>query len=204
MTVAAAFSISHACMRSSFQELRQLVGAGARSLMTYVPLPGDGRPHTVTLIPGDGVGPEVTEAVVEVVEALGAPIIWERCAGSNDTSVSRTAVAVRARRMVGPKTSKTFVPPHLSQCVSLKLVQVDAAFFSYPEGPKRRSIRIDFGQAPTPQGSYLGEASTCLIHSALVTASSGRRRPYSDPTNLQHPSLGSSMKQRSTGVCKML
>ena len=47
--------------------------------MTYVPLPGDGRPHTVTLIPGDGVGPEVTEAVTDVVEALGAPIIWERC-----------------------------------------------------------------------------------------------------------------------------
>ena len=59
---------------------RQLVGAGARGLMTYVPLPGDGKPHTVTLIPGDGIGPEVTDAVTEVVEALGAPIIWERCA----------------------------------------------------------------------------------------------------------------------------
>ena len=56
------------------------MSAGSRSLMTYVPLPGDGRPHTVTLIPGDGIGPEVTEAVTEVVEALGAPIIWERCA----------------------------------------------------------------------------------------------------------------------------
>ncbi len=78
MTVGNASGISHVCLRCSFQELRDLVGVGARSLMTYVPLPGDGRPHTVTLIPGDGVGPEVTEAVVEVVEALGAPIIWER------------------------------------------------------------------------------------------------------------------------------
>ncbi len=63
-------------------DVRQLASAGARGLMTYVPLPGDGKPHTVTLIPGDGIGPEVTEAVVEVVEALGAPIIWERCAAS--------------------------------------------------------------------------------------------------------------------------
>jgi isocitrate dehydrogenase (NAD+) len=32
----------------------------------------------VTLIPGDGIGPEVTEAAVRVVEALGVPIEWER------------------------------------------------------------------------------------------------------------------------------
>ncbi len=48
--------------------------------MTYVPLPGDGKPHVVTLIPGDGIGPEVTDAVTKVVDVLGAPIIWERCA----------------------------------------------------------------------------------------------------------------------------
>ena len=51
--------------------------------MTYVPLPGDGKPRTVTLIPGDGIGPEVTAAVCEVVAALGAPVIWERCATCN-------------------------------------------------------------------------------------------------------------------------
>ncbi len=31
-----------------------------------------------TLIPGDGIGPEVTDAAVRVVEALGVPIEWER------------------------------------------------------------------------------------------------------------------------------
>jgi isocitrate dehydrogenase len=36
--------------------------------------------HTVTLIPGDGIGPEVTSACVQVVEALKAPVVWERCA----------------------------------------------------------------------------------------------------------------------------
>lgn len=34
--------------------------------------------HTVTLIPGDGIGPEVTNAMVKVVEASGAKINWEK------------------------------------------------------------------------------------------------------------------------------
>jgi isocitrate dehydrogenase (NAD+) len=34
--------------------------------------------HTITLIPGDGIGPEVTEAVVRIVAASGVQIDWER------------------------------------------------------------------------------------------------------------------------------
>ncbi|HKK08003.1 MAG TPA: isocitrate/isopropylmalate family dehydrogenase [Gemmatimonadota bacterium] len=34
--------------------------------------------HTVTLIPGDGIGPAITEATVRVLEAAGAPIEWDR------------------------------------------------------------------------------------------------------------------------------
>lgn len=33
--------------------------------------------HTVTLIPGDGIGPEVAEAMRRVVEATGVEIAWE-------------------------------------------------------------------------------------------------------------------------------
>ncbi|MEO5358087.1 MAG: isocitrate/isopropylmalate dehydrogenase family protein [Nitrospirae bacterium YQR-1] len=33
--------------------------------------------HNVTLIPGDGTGPEITEAVVRVVEATGVKINWD-------------------------------------------------------------------------------------------------------------------------------
>jgi isocitrate dehydrogenase (NAD+) len=33
--------------------------------------------HTITLIPGDGIGPEVTEAVVRIVNASGVSIDWE-------------------------------------------------------------------------------------------------------------------------------
>jgi isocitrate dehydrogenase (NAD+) len=32
---------------------------------------------TATLIPGDGIGPEITEAVVKIFEAAAAPITWE-------------------------------------------------------------------------------------------------------------------------------
>jgi isocitrate dehydrogenase (NAD+) len=34
----------------------------------------------VTLIPGDGIGPEVVSAAVEVIEAAGAKLTWERAA----------------------------------------------------------------------------------------------------------------------------
>ena len=33
--------------------------------------------HRITLLPGDGIGPEVTRAVVRVLEAAGLSVIWE-------------------------------------------------------------------------------------------------------------------------------
>src|SRR5579864_9008081 len=34
-------------------------------------------PYTITLIPGDGTGPEITEATRRVLEATGVEFIWE-------------------------------------------------------------------------------------------------------------------------------
>jgi isocitrate dehydrogenase (NAD+) len=34
--------------------------------------------HTITLIPGDGIGPEVTSAVARILAAAGVPIEWEK------------------------------------------------------------------------------------------------------------------------------
>jgi isocitrate dehydrogenase (NAD+) len=39
-----------------------------------------GTTHTITLIPGDGIGPEVTDAVVRILEATGVRFDWERFA----------------------------------------------------------------------------------------------------------------------------
>ncbi|MBB4634381.1 isocitrate/isopropylmalate dehydrogenase family protein [Longimicrobium terrae] len=71
-------------------------------------------PHTVTLIPGDGIGPEITEAVVRVIEATGADIQWDR----RDAGVSaierhntpippETLESIRATRVAlkGPLTT---------------------------------------------------------------------------------------------------
>ncbi|KAJ9550264.1 hypothetical protein OSB04_014309 [Centaurea solstitialis] len=46
--------------------------------VTYMPRPGDGAPRTVTLIPGDGIGPLVTGAVEQVMDAMHAPIYFEK------------------------------------------------------------------------------------------------------------------------------
>ncbi|KAK1270586.1 hypothetical protein QJS04_geneDACA014061 [Acorus gramineus] len=42
-----------------------------------MPRPGDGSPRPVTLIPGDGIGPLVTGAVRQVMEAMHAPVYFE-------------------------------------------------------------------------------------------------------------------------------
>ena len=34
--------------------------------------------HEITLIPGDGIGPEVAAAAVDIIEASGAKILWEK------------------------------------------------------------------------------------------------------------------------------
>ena len=40
--------------------------------------------HTITLIPGDGIGPEVTAAVVRILDAAGFEVQWEEfAAGAN-------------------------------------------------------------------------------------------------------------------------
>ena len=49
--------------------------------------------HTITLIPGDGIGPEVSEAAVNVLAATGLRIEWERFdAGSR--AIERTGHAL--------------------------------------------------------------------------------------------------------------
>ena len=71
-------------------------------------------PQTVTLIPGDGIGPDITEAVVRVVEATGADITWDRRAAGvsaieqhNTPLPQETIDAIRTTRVAlkGPLTT---------------------------------------------------------------------------------------------------
>jgi isocitrate dehydrogenase (NAD+) len=49
--------------------------------------------HTITLVPGDGIGPEVTEAVVRILSATGVSIEWERHV-AGVLAVERTGTAL--------------------------------------------------------------------------------------------------------------
>src|SRR5436190_187438 len=43
--------------------------------------------YTVTLIPGDGIGPEVSAAAVRVVEATGVQVEWESMEAGADVAI---------------------------------------------------------------------------------------------------------------------
>ncbi|MEF8815332.1 MAG: isocitrate/isopropylmalate family dehydrogenase [Salinibacter sp.] len=45
--------------------------------------------HQLTLLPGDGIGPEVTEATVQVIEAAGVDVDWDRHRVIGATAVER-------------------------------------------------------------------------------------------------------------------
>ncbi|KMT01255.1 hypothetical protein BVRB_9g212730 [Beta vulgaris subsp. vulgaris] len=66
----------------SLKILKQLTSPALRCCttrsVTYMPRPGDGDTRTVTLIPGDGIGPLVTGAVEQVMETMHAPIVFEK------------------------------------------------------------------------------------------------------------------------------
>ena len=50
--------------------------------------------HKVTLIPGDGIGPEVSAAAVRVLEATGVNLEWESFAAGAD-AFENTGIATR-------------------------------------------------------------------------------------------------------------
>ncbi|VVA99374.1 unnamed protein product [Arabis nemorensis] len=63
--------------RQSISLLKNLGSRIQTRSVTYMPRPGDGKPRPVTLIPGDGIGPLVTKAVEQVMEAMHAPVYFE-------------------------------------------------------------------------------------------------------------------------------
>jgi isocitrate dehydrogenase (NAD+) len=74
----------------------------------------DPNPIEATLIPGDGIGPEVAEAVVRVLDALGTPFTWDRqlgglagLAASGDPLPGATLDSIRRTKLAlkGPLTT---------------------------------------------------------------------------------------------------
>ena len=70
--------------------------------------------HQIVLLPGDGIGPEITEAVKRILAAAGAQIEWvERTAGvsalteGSDVLPESTVEAIRQHKLAlkGPCTT---------------------------------------------------------------------------------------------------
>uniref|UniRef100_UPI00358E3E99 isocitrate dehydrogenase [NAD] subunit alpha, mitochondrial n=1 Tax=Myxine glutinosa TaxID=7769 RepID=UPI00358E3E99 len=57
-------------------EVRSLLGTW-RHVNSLHKRPSSSEAHTVTLIPGDGIGPEISAAVVRIFDAAKVPIHWE-------------------------------------------------------------------------------------------------------------------------------
>ncbi|HEX4367618.1 MAG TPA: isocitrate/isopropylmalate family dehydrogenase [Rhodopila sp.] len=67
-----------------------------------------------TLIPGDGIGPEIVDAVIQVLDALGAPFAWDRqqggmagIASGGDPLPAATLDSIRRNKLAlkGPLTT---------------------------------------------------------------------------------------------------
>ncbi len=61
--------------------------------------------HNVTLIPGDGIGPEVTEAAVRVIDAAGVNIEWDR-QNAGLAAIQEQGVSVPDSLLDSVKTNK--------------------------------------------------------------------------------------------------
>ncbi len=71
-------------------------------------------PVPATLIPGDGIGPQVVEATLQLLDALGSPFVWDvqqagvaGVAASGDPLPAATLASIRERRLAlkGPLTT---------------------------------------------------------------------------------------------------
>jgi isocitrate dehydrogenase (NAD+) len=61
--------------------------------------------HTISLVPGDGIGPEVTEAVVRILKFSGVGIEWERH-DAGMTAFKRWSVSLPAELLESIKRNK--------------------------------------------------------------------------------------------------
>jgi len=85
--------------------------------------------QTVTLIPGDGIGPEITEGVVRILEKAGAQLQWE------EQIAGETAL-----KQVGDPLPKATIDSIKKNCIALK------GPLTTPSGTGFRSINVALRQ----------------------------------------------------------
>lgn len=107
--------------------------------------------YTVTLIPGDGVGAEITDSVVSIFEAENIPVDWERVDITTSDSPQDVSAAVESlkRNKIGLKGiwhTSADISDHGSFNVALRKkldMYAHVAFFKSVPGVKTRIPNVD-------------------------------------------------------------
>lgn len=81
--------------------------------------------HTITLIPGDGIGPSIAEAAIRVVEAAGVRVEWER----------------HEAGMMAIDKYKEPLPPHVIESIQRNKVALKGPLTT-PVGTGFRSVNV--------------------------------------------------------------
>lgn len=101
-----------------------------------------------TLIPGDGIGPEIVKSAVDILEALGSPFEWDIQQGglaaieeSRDPLPQATLDSIRRTRLAlkGPLTTPVGRIP-LDQCSSARRIRPLRQFAAGSKHGSRRTI----------------------------------------------------------------
>jgi len=112
-------------------------------------VPTSTAPRTVTLVPGDGAGPEVTDATMRIFAAARVPILWERVETGADAvarygmplptaaiaSIRRNRLALKAH--IGAPTVGAFENPNVTLRKTLDLYANVRPVRNFPGHPSR-------------------------------------------------------------------
>ena len=75
--------------------------------------------YTVTLVPGDGIGKEITDSVKEIFDGLKVPVEWEQYNVSGETAAGeglfQEAMESLRRNKVGLKGESHFPSPKVTR-----------------------------------------------------------------------------------------
>jgi len=162
-----------------------------RSFMTYVPSVGDAKPRTITLIPGDGIGPEISHAVEDVVSELGAPIEWERFPGvSGSTPRGEPVTEVPADVLASIRRNKVCFKGTLFTPLSEHNTSTQSLNVQLRKGKKREERGEDLRERERGSQRPFSTTEVFLTEkkSKKETSTNASSRPPCQPLpRLQHP-----------------
>lgn len=74
--------------------------ASAAPTSAYAQKPGNDGKYTVTLVPGDGIGPEVADSVKDIYKEAKVPINWEEVDVTPEIREGRSKIPIKAEESI--------------------------------------------------------------------------------------------------------